>query len=73
MEIPQKTEFVRSMVVDEEMRRWQPAWTRDEMNDDDLRVLYTAFASSEVKRPEWRDVTFESLGCKYYHGEWNRL
>ena len=38
-------------------------------NDDDLRVLYAALSATEVERPEWRDVTFESLGCKNHPTE----
>ena len=62
----------------EEQRAWIPMWTREEMKtqqsvDDDLRVLYKALASPDVKCPEWKDITFEGLGCKYYHGEWSRL
>ena len=53
-------------------------WTKDEMKthqeaDDDLRILYQALATEGMARPEWKDVSFESLACKYYHGEWNRL
>ena len=44
-----------------------------EENGEDLRVLYAAQSATEAERPEWRDVTFENLGCKYYRGEWSRL
>ena len=53
-------------------------WTKDEMKthqavDDDLRLLYLALATEGMARPDWKDVSFESLACKYYHGEWCRL
>ena len=57
---------------------WTPVWTGEEMRlhqqtDDDLRVIYAAKSSENGICPEWKDITFESLGCKYYHGEWGRL
>ena len=55
-----------------------PKWTCDQLRisqaeDDDLRVLYAAKNKGEATSPEWKDITFESLGCKYYHREWIRL
>ena len=74
----QEKEDHHSDEIGEQMRRWAPIWTKDEMKthqevDDDLRILHKALAMEGSARPEWKDVSFECLACKYYHGEWSRL
>ena len=60
---PQEQEDFSAEVVGEQMRRWVPMWTRDEMKthqavDDDLRLLYRALATEGMARPDWKDVSF---------------
>ena len=69
---------VRCVRLATECRSWIPMWTREEMKthqveDDDIKVLYKALSSDTVVCPDWKDITFEGLGCKYYHGQWSRL
>ena len=64
--------------IAEAERPWIPIWTSEEMrehqsSDDDLRVVYAALSSEAKVCPEWKDVTFEGIACKYYHGQWSRL
>ena len=53
---------------------WRIEELRDaQASDDELGVIHHAKVTPEASKPTWNDISYESLGSKYYLNEWARL
>ena len=53
-------------------------WKKDELkdaqsSDEELGIIHRAKVTPEASKPTWNEISYESLGSKYYLNEWSRL